>query len=336
MVADFFRVERGYEINDTDGSTLVQILTDTAAPDTQADAIAAPVGSLWIINAGTATTTKVYQRFQDVNDDQTDWRDITDDTSWREPAVVCDGSFYLPTSTPTTTIIVDGEVISDGQRVLFYDLAGYDTFDVTPATLGTFASGIAAATYDFDVTIDGGGLQTLSVILAGGETYNAIAALMAAAVAGGSAAYDDTQSAFAVFSDNKTDTGSAATLAAGTAGSGGGDLFAALALADTKTFTPGAAVPGPGSNVYVYDQPSGTFYSDPSNGATSGDAVYIQLGTCANQLYFYDGTIWISTAGGTAAEEGFIRAFIGKDSSGPETPDYETPTESGGADEPTF
>ncbi len=337
MAADFFRINRGLEIfSDTDFQTsLIQILTDTVGPDTQADAIAAPVGSLWVINAGNATTTKIYQRFQDVNDDLTDWRDISDDSSWREPAQVCDSSFFLPVGTPASTIVVDGEVVADGGRVLFLALAGYDTFDVTPATIGTFASAIGAATYDFDANIDGVGNQALSIVLTGGETYNAIAALMSAVVVGGSAQYDDTLSAFAVISDNLTDTGSTVVLAAGTAGSGGGDLFAALAAADTKTFTAGTAVPGPGSNVYVYDQPSGTFFTDPANGATSGDAVYVQTGTCADALYFYNGTIWISTVGGTAAEEGFIRDFIGKDGTGPETPDYSTPTESQSGDEPS-
>ena len=102
--------------------------------------------------------------------------------------------------------------------------------------VGATASAIGAATYDFDVTIDGGGLQALSVVLTGGETYSAIAGLMSAAVAGGTVAYDDPAFAFRVTSGT-TGAGSAATVAAGTAGSGGGDLFAALDAADTVTHT---------------------------------------------------------------------------------------------------
>lgn len=114
---------------------------------------------------------------------------------------------------------------------------------VAPATLGAFASSIAAATYDFDVTIDGGGLQQLSVVLTGGETYAAIATLMDTQVIGGSTAYDDTLSALVVTS-NAPGVGGSVLVAAGTAGSGGGDLFIALAAADTKTFTPSTPILG--------------------------------------------------------------------------------------------
>jgi len=115
---------------------------------------------------------------------------------------------------------------------------------VAPATLGTFVTVLAAATYDFDVTIDGGALQTLSITTVGGETYAAIAALMSAVVVGGSVSYVD--SAFRVTSTTTGPT-SAATIAAGTFGSGGGDLFAALVAADTVVITFPAAVNGRGS-----------------------------------------------------------------------------------------
>ena len=122
--------------------------------------------------------------------------------------------------------------------------------DVTNGSItGATASAIGAATYDFDVTIDGGALQTLSIVLTGGETYSAIAALMSAVVVGGTVVYDDPAFAFRVESSSGTDP-SSVLVAAGTAGSGGGDLFAALDAADSVTHTFSAPVtasdPAPG------------------------------------------------------------------------------------------
>ncbi len=104
------------------------------------------------------------------------------------------------------------------------EVSGFAEAALAGAPAGSVVAGLAANTYDFDVTIDGGALQTLSIILVGGETYDAIAALMNAQVSGGSIEY--VSGAFRVTSANSG--GSSATIAAGTAGSGGGDLFAAL------------------------------------------------------------------------------------------------------------
>lgn len=121
--------------------------------------------------------------------------------------------------------------------------AGYENVVVAPATLGSFVTALAASTYDFDVRIDGDPTQQLSITTAGGETYNAIAALMSAQVVGGTVAYSSLLSAFVVTSSTTGDA-SYVTVAAGTFGSVGGDLFAALALADTVTFTFSAPVRG--------------------------------------------------------------------------------------------
>jgi len=118
--------------------------------------------------------------------------------------------------------------------------------DATNGSLiGTQVTAAAAATYDFDVTVDGGGLQQLAIVLAGGEDYSTIAALMSAVVVGGGVSYVDGNFTFRVTSAT-TGATSTATVAAGTLGSGGGDLFAALDAAEsvTHTFptpTPGAA-----------------------------------------------------------------------------------------------
>lgn len=119
--------------------------------------------------------------------------------------------------------------------------AGYADALISGAQVGTNVPGIAAATYDFDVTIDGGILQTLSITTAGGEDYDAIAALMNAVVVGGTVAF--TSSAFRITSAS-TGAGSAVIVATGTAGSGGGDLFAAIDLAAAVTTSFLAPVPG--------------------------------------------------------------------------------------------
>lgn len=137
---------------------------------------------------------------------------------------------------------VGGTRVGGDTTGLANDTAGFA--DATNGSLlGTQVTAAAANTYDFDVTIDGGGLQQLSVVLAGGETYSAIAALMDAVVVGGTVAYNDPAFAFRVTSST-LGTGSAATIAPGTAGSGGGDLFAALDAAETVTHTFPAATPG--------------------------------------------------------------------------------------------
>lgn len=124
--------------------------------------------------------------------------------------------------------------------------AGTDsiTFSVVPAN-----TALAAGTYDFDVTIDGGALQQLSITTVGGESYAAIAALMDAVVVGGSVSF--TTDTFTVTSDT-TGATSTVVFARGTAASTGGDLIAALELADTTIATLNAAVDGTDTVVTTY------------------------------------------------------------------------------------
>jgi hypothetical protein len=207
MAADFFRVERGYEINETDGDTLVQIITDTAAPNAQADAVAAPVGTLWIINAGTAGTTRVYQKWQDVENTYIDWREINTTASWREPARVRDDTLYANSAAFPVGGTIDAVALADGDRVLFSNVT---------------------------------------------------------------------------------------------------------ASAD--------------ENIWIWYAATTTWFQE-SNSETDGDMVVIQEGTSAGNQYLYDGTNWVAFGGGSSAEEGFIRAFIGKDAAGAEKPNYESPSE---------
>lgn len=81
-------------------------------------------------------------------------------------------------------------------------------------------------------------------------------------------------------------------------------------------------------NVYVVGGTSGAWtFTEDSNTATDGDTVLVQEGTNAEGQYTFDGTDWVQTGGSTNANElAFIRSFIGKNSTGSETPVYTSAT----------
>lgn len=165
-------------------------------------------------------------------------------------------------------------------------IIGYQTVIVSPVTLGISYTFLSADTYDFDVTIDGGPLQQLSITTTnspGFEIYVAIAALMNAVVVGGTVTYSDALSAFVVTS-NSTGPVSTVLVAPGTFGSTGGDLFAALAVADSKTlaFSPPVTgniritsnTIGPLSSILITDPTTNvTLFSTISDPNTIGVAV---------------------------------------------------------------
>lgn len=225
MASSFFRAERGYEIDAADGTAYVQFLTSTVRPDTQTDAQDAPIGSLWVINGGTASTTRVYQKFRDSTNDKYDWRDITSSISWLEPV--------LSTSTTTYANVAAAETALN---------AGPDVGGVTSP--GGFVNGDRILLTDLTAGTEG-------IYLVNG--------------------------------------------------------------------TPGSGA---------------TLVLDPSNDPTDGDAVFTQQGTYADTAWMYNGTAWVQFGSGSAVEEGYIRAFIGKDATGPETPNYESPSETFSGDEP--
>lgn len=78
---------------------------------------------------------------------------------------------------------------------------------------------------------------------------------------------------------------------------------------------------GNGKNIYTYNQTTGVFAED-ANAETSGDATYVQNGTAAGKTYVYNGTDWVLTDQASLDEEGYIRAFVGKDGVGNEMPNY--------------
>ena len=105
---------------------------------------------------------------------------------------------------------------------------------ISDSQVDTTVPALAASTYDFDVTIDGGAVQQLSITVTGTETYAAVAALMSTAVVGGIVTFIN--SSFRVTSSTSGIT-SAAVVAVGTLGSASGDLFAAIEVAETETIT---------------------------------------------------------------------------------------------------
>ena len=78
------------------------------------------------------------------------------------------------------------------------------------------------------------------------------------------------------------------------------------------------------NNIYIVSGTSGNWvFTEDTNLSTDGDAVLIQEGTSADQQWVYDGAVWVQFGGASSfAELQFIRDFIGKDSSGAETPSY--------------
>lgn len=182
--------------------------------------------------------------------------------------------------------------------------SGYENVVVSPATLGSFVTALAADTYDFDVRIDGGPVQQLSITTAGGEDYDAIAALMSAVVVGGTVAYDSFLSAFVVTSSS-TGIASYVQVSAGTFGSTGGDLFAALALADTVTFTFSAPVRGDTLSSFVISGDEVVNFNPGYKftllgSSTGNDGIYtVKSSTTADRVVAYPITAVVTGLGGT-------------------------------------
>lgn len=96
-----------------------------------------------------------------------------------------------------------------------------------------------------------------------------------------------------------------------------------VVLADEDRVLFGSITVG-NNNVYVWNLP-GLSWSEDVNLATDGDAVLVQEGTFSEQQWVNDGTGWVQFGGAASqAELEFIRTFIGKTTSGAETPTYAT------------
>lgn len=77
------------------------------------------------------------------------------------------------------------------------------------------------------------------------------------------------------------------------------------------------------ANVYIVSGTTGAWQlSQDGNEATDGDTLYTEFGDNAGVRYTYNGTIWVRSDKTTQDELSAIRAFIGKDGIGIETPSY--------------
>ena len=127
MSQDFFRIERGLELDDT-----VQYLQGAGAPGSSVDTDGANVGSVYTDNLTGALYTKISSgtgadKWQAMASEQYVNNAVGATISWREPAYVRDNTTTtLPTAAPSATIVIDGQAISDGMRVLFAGLTGGD------------------------------------------------------------------------------------------------------------------------------------------------------------------------------------------------------------------
>lgn len=80
---------------------------------------------------------------------------------------------------------------------------------------------------------------------------------------------------------------------------------------------------GNGPNIYEASGGTGAWtWTEVSNLETSGDTVYITGGTDGGKTFTYDGTNWIWISQESSDELGYLRAFVGKNAAGNETPSY--------------
>lgn len=159
MSLDFFRIERGLELDE-----LVQYLQGAGVPGLGGDTAAALVGSVYTDNATGAIYTKLA-----IGTGADKWQKLASETyvnnalgstvSWREPVAVRDNvATTLPTGTPSAAIVIDGVSITDGGRVLFSAIsggAGKNIYVYSQAT-GTFVEDINAESNGDAVYVDGG------------------------------------------------------------------------------------------------------------------------------------------------------------------------------------
>jgi hypothetical protein len=125
MSQDFFRVERGVELDEA-----VQMLQGAGAPGAAGDSSLAPIGSSYQDNATGDFYTKIASgvgtnKWQKMASESYVNNAVGATVSWREPALVRDNvATVLPTGVAAAPVVVDGVSITDGQRVLFSAITG--------------------------------------------------------------------------------------------------------------------------------------------------------------------------------------------------------------------
>lgn len=150
--------------------------------------------------------------------------------------------------TDTSDSINENVVVTFGSTALA--TVGYQDIS-NGGSLGSFTgatpSGLAAATYDLDVTINGALLHQLAITLAGTEDWDAVAAAIQVALRAATGSNETVAVVAGVIKISSITYGTTSTvlIAAGTAGSGGGDILTAIsALGATYIATIDAAQAG--------------------------------------------------------------------------------------------
>jgi hypothetical protein len=144
MALDFFRIERGLELDEK-----VQYLTGAGLPGAGGDSAVAPVGSFYTDNVNGEVFSK-----HSVGTGVDKWERIATEAyvnnavgatiSWRQPVVVNDTtSLALPAGVAGQPVVVDTISIANGDRVLFAALpsGGKNVYIYNQAT-GTFAEDV--------------------------------------------------------------------------------------------------------------------------------------------------------------------------------------------------
>lgn len=166
MSMDFFRIERGLELDEK-----IQYLQGAGVPGAAGDTAAAEVGSVYTDNQTGDLYTKIaagtgINKWQKMASEQYVNNAVGATVSWREPALVRDNvATSLPSGTATSPIVIDGVSVTDGQRVLFSAIvggAGKNIYIYQQAT-GTFVEDANAESSGDAVYIQSGS--------AAGKTY---------------------------------------------------------------------------------------------------------------------------------------------------------------------
>jgi len=125
MSLDFFRVERGLQLDDT-----TTYLTGNGVPGASSDTIAVEVGSVYTDIADGSLFTKIaagagLNKWQKMASQSYVDSAVGTTLSWREPAIVNQTVVTtVPSGTPGSPIVVDGVSITDTGRVLFSAISG--------------------------------------------------------------------------------------------------------------------------------------------------------------------------------------------------------------------
>jgi hypothetical protein len=159
MSLDFFRIERGLELDE-----LVQYLQGSGVPGLGGDTAAALVGSVYTDNVTGSIYTKLASgtgadKWQKLASEAYVNNALGATVSWREPVAVRENvATTLPVGTPTAAVIVDGVSVLDGGRVLFSAIAGGNgkNIYVYNQATGTFVEDINAESSGDAVFVQGG------------------------------------------------------------------------------------------------------------------------------------------------------------------------------------